>query len=122
MSYEPTQWSAGDTVTSAKLNKIEQGIAANGEILLVHTTLNGDNLPTLDKTWQEIHDADICYIIYRNNESSACILVMGTSIYEGEYTVGATNFQDLQVYVTDSPNNYPTRSMTPIPGDGSNPT
>ena len=34
MSYEPTQWSAGDTVTSAKLNKMEQGIttASTGAI------------------------------------------------------------------------------------------
>ena len=30
MSYEPTEWKAGDTITSAKLNKIEQGIAAGG--------------------------------------------------------------------------------------------
>ena len=29
MSYTPTTWAAGDTVTSAKLNKIEQGIVAN---------------------------------------------------------------------------------------------
>ena len=35
MSYEPTNWQAGDTVTSAKLNKIEQGIA-NGGIRIVH--------------------------------------------------------------------------------------
>ena len=27
MSYEPTNWKAGDTITSAKLNKIEQGVA-----------------------------------------------------------------------------------------------
>jgi len=30
MAYEPTTWKAGDTVTSAKLNKLEQGVAANG--------------------------------------------------------------------------------------------
>lgn len=28
MSYTPTNWSAGDTITAAKLNKIEQGIVA----------------------------------------------------------------------------------------------
>ena len=33
MSYEPTEWKAGDTVTSAKLNKIEQGIANNNVII-----------------------------------------------------------------------------------------
>ncbi len=35
MSYEPTRWQTGDTVTSAKLNKMEQGIANSG-IKLVH--------------------------------------------------------------------------------------
>lgn len=35
MSYEPTNWKAGDVVTSAKLNKMEQGIAASGGIRIV---------------------------------------------------------------------------------------
>ena len=29
MSYEPTVWKSGDVITSAKLNKIENGIASN---------------------------------------------------------------------------------------------
>ena len=36
MSYEPTIWQAGDTVTSAKLNKIEQALSNN--VLIVDTT------------------------------------------------------------------------------------
>lgn len=52
MSYTPTTWAAGDTVTAAKLNKLEQGVAAGGGVLVVHD-VNG----TLDKTWQEIADA-----------------------------------------------------------------
>ena len=27
MAYEPTEWKSGDVVTSAKLNKLEQGVA-----------------------------------------------------------------------------------------------
>ena len=27
MAYEPTQWRSGDTITSERLNKMEQGIA-----------------------------------------------------------------------------------------------
>lgn len=41
MSYEPTNWQAGDTVTSAKLNKMEQGIA-NGGIRIVHEIDTGE--------------------------------------------------------------------------------
>jgi len=47
MAYEPTNWKAGDIVTSAKLNKIEQGIATGGKIVIAD--LNQDN--TLNKTW-----------------------------------------------------------------------
>lgn len=30
MSYSPTTWTTGDTITATKLNKIEQGIADSG--------------------------------------------------------------------------------------------
>lgn len=35
MSYEPTTWQAGDTITSARLNKLEQGVAEGGGGVLV---------------------------------------------------------------------------------------
>lgn len=34
MAYEPTTWEDGDTITSVRLNKIEQGIA-NNDVLIV---------------------------------------------------------------------------------------
>lgn len=58
MSYEPTNWKSGDTVTSAKLNKMEQGIAnAGGGALVVNVTETEDAgryYYTCDKTAQEI--------------------------------------------------------------------
>ena len=30
MAYEPTQWQDGDTITTVRLNKMEQGIADGG--------------------------------------------------------------------------------------------
>ena len=85
MSYEPTNWKDGDLVTSAKLNKLEQGIAdslsdvdisnptngqtliyngtsgkwengSGGGVLIVGSVIEGGH-ETLDKTWKEIHDA-----------------------------------------------------------------
>lgn len=53
MSYTPTNWQTGDTVTAALLNKMEQGISGGGA-LFVHLDFD---YGTLDKTWQEIHDA-----------------------------------------------------------------
>lgn len=39
MAYEPTQWRSGDTITSERLNKMEQGIAGggSGEFYALHT-------------------------------------------------------------------------------------
>lgn len=31
MAYEPTEWKDGDTITTVRLNKIEQGIADNSD-------------------------------------------------------------------------------------------
>jgi len=54
MAYEPTTWTAGDTVTAAKMNKLEQGVAnsGNGSILWIEATLieedgGGENEPVL---------------------------------------------------------------------------
>lgn len=58
MSYTPTNWQSGDKVTAEKLNKIEQGIAGAGGILVVHETYDSTNdIHTLDKTWNEIKNA-----------------------------------------------------------------
>lgn len=39
MAYEPTQWRSGDTITSERLNKMEQGIAGSGDVYALHTTV-----------------------------------------------------------------------------------
>ena len=52
MSYTPTTWAAGDTVTAAKLNKLEQGVASGG-VLVVKFTAGRDGW-TCDKTYAEI--------------------------------------------------------------------
>jgi len=60
MSYTKTTWEDGDIITATKLNKIETGIYDNslgfgGAIIINETSSN--NTYTLDKRWQEIHDA-----------------------------------------------------------------
>lgn len=78
MTYTPTQWKDGDLVTSAKLNKLEQGVAAGGGAFLVHCTATYDEeeeywiYGPLDKTWNEISEAaesgPVILVINRNNE------------------------------------------------------
>lgn len=48
MAYTPTNWQTGDTVTAAKLNKIEQGIE-NNEPLIVTATYT--SIPTVTITY-----------------------------------------------------------------------
>ena len=64
MSYTKQIWATGDTVTAAKLNHMEVGIAeagggSSGGGVLVVTITWDDNSATMDKTWQEIHDAAV---------------------------------------------------------------
>lgn len=60
MSYTPTTWSNGDTITAAKLNKLEQGVAegGGGGVLTVNIVYDGVNEKSVfDKTYAEIKDA-----------------------------------------------------------------
>ena len=58
MSYTPTNWTTGDTITASAMNKIENGIANAGGALIC-TSSYDQNLGnyTIDKTVQEIYDA-----------------------------------------------------------------
>ncbi len=42
MAYTPTTWLSGDTITAAKMNKIEQGITSSGIRVI---TINGLSTP-----------------------------------------------------------------------------
>lgn len=51
MSYTPTTWTTGDTITASAMNKIEQGIAnAGGGGLAHYTNTSG----TLDCTYNDL--------------------------------------------------------------------
>lgn len=107
--YEKQNWKTGDVITQEKLNHMEDGIAsaiANaGAVLIVNANENG----TLDKTWQEIHDAPLAVIkfIPDDNQISTGIVVT-TSISGGDYNVednGGT------IYTADSAEGYPANSI-----------
>lgn len=83
MSYTPTNWKAGDTVTSTKLNKMEQGIvnAGGANILVTNCNLDSSNASggtrsaasattnRLDKTLGEILNTDFVIVkAVENNE------------------------------------------------------
>lgn len=61
MAYTKNTWKTGDIVSSQKLNHMEDGIANSENVFIVGGVMLDDdgeiNSGTLDKTWQEIHDA-----------------------------------------------------------------
>lgn len=120
MSYNPTQWSAGDIVTSAKLNKIEQGISDNGvlEINVIFNEETGE--PRLDKTWQEIYDTNINIINIPSSGAGGKIQYVPThSIIisigrntEG-YFVSAFMGTEIGIFNAATPDDYPVMDMNP---------
>ena len=60
MSYIKQTWANGDVVTASKLNHIEDGIASAG-VFAVEATAD-ETTVTLNKTWQEIHDASFAVV------------------------------------------------------------
>ena len=108
MSYEPTNWKAGDTVTSAKLNKLEQGVASN--VLVVNMIVDTDTgVITLGKTWQEIFDADFAIAILTNptkdmQEHKEYVPINNISSYlDGTYSIMIEGTQ----FIADSADDYP---------------
>lgn len=107
MSYEPTNWKDGDLVTSAKLNKIEQGIAAGSGMMVVNEVYDEDTeITSLDKTWQEIYDAapNVIFCMKDNGYVEVEYLqVMEPGIIEIKRGSNPTN-----VYYATSSDAYPT--------------
>lgn len=71
MAYEPTEWKSGDVVTSAKLNKMEQGIE-NATLPAVTSDDNGDVLTVVEGAWAKASPQsgnDLFIINFTNDES-----------------------------------------------------
>lgn len=75
MSYTPTEWKAGDTVTSVKLNKLEQGIAdaTSSPYFIISDDINDEW--KANKTWKEAIDAFNAgkILVYANLDSNGNI-------------------------------------------------
>lgn len=123
MPYEPTTWKTGDVVTSAKLNKMEAGIAnaggSGGGALIVNIVEDELGYATLDKTWQEIRDASFCVMkqaisadqVEQVSVVSTYYISKTPSAEEGKinYIVAITSGQgELVEFTADSPDGYPT--------------
>lgn len=105
MAYEPTIWKKGDIISSTKLNKLENGVANNG-ILVVNIT--GTSQQTvLDKTWQEIHDATLAIVKDVEGGQVRTYFVYDTYSVDGTYYVSFTSYNTTETYNSSSPTGYP---------------
>lgn len=118
MSYTPTTWAAGDTVTAAKLNKLEQGVASSGGVLVVNMVYDEEKgNDYTDKTWKEIHDAPMAVIVQESSLPGVSVKSTGpvarvehnSSEYSVSYYGYSLNGEITVVkIVTDSENGYLT--------------
>ena len=56
MSYTPTNWQTGDVVTADKLNKIENGVANGGGVLILESNIS-ENTIELNASYNDIKEA-----------------------------------------------------------------
>ena len=115
MSYTKNTWNTGDIVTSEKLNRMEDGIASGENVFIVGGATYGDSgvEGTLDKTWQEIHDAmqsKICIVVITNGNNITQVLIASAFVEGGKYgVISATSAISATsvLFATDSANGYP---------------
>lgn len=110
--YVAREWSGGDIVTAANLNHLEQGVetAQGGGVLIIEETVTKDSANTtytLNKTWQEIHDAmiggTICLVHQDITNSEVYLSVFGCTVKSGIYSILAYRCEYTSNNSTDCP-------------------
>ena len=113
MSYEPTNWKDGDLVTSAKLNKLEQGVANSNHDTVMMTAENNNNTVTftVNKTWQEIWDNNYT-MVYMNDNLAGKMFFQIDHIDPSEFGIYVTNYNFQEWLTASSADEYPTCTLS----------
>lgn len=105
MSYTPTNWKTGDVVTSEKLNKLENGVATAGGVLVVNASESG----MLDHTWQEIADNKFA-ILNGPNGAVYYLVQISSNPYAIVFLNLATTTPTPSIFIAESADGYPVYS------------
>lgn len=144
MSYTPTTWATGDTITAVKLNKMEQGIADGGGGALIAEVSNAqafqyeDGLvygDTLDTTFGDIYDAlsagipvyvKRAFTLSSNAYGTGLLSVLGAVVYDDKYKVYVASYANasagnwtakpgIAVFTASNASAYPVASAMIVP-------
>lgn len=104
MTYQKQTWVTGETITEQKLNHMEDGIA--NAILIVNATRDeSTGVTTLDKTWQQIHDANYAVLVIHDDDGTGFQTLAGFYEASQEHPYYGVNFHT--VYETETADGYP---------------
>ena len=118
MSYTPTTWETGDTITAEKLNKIE-GACVKANCVMLEATTEDYETWTLPKTFAEIKalidNGCIVAVLLDYTSSLAAVYDIEYMIdYICSVTVGSGEYSLITLmnatYVASSENGYPAHS------------
>lgn len=85
------------------------GGGSGGGVLVVNGTIDGNTM-TLDKTWQEIHDAGAAMLKFEISSAQNFAWLLAVAIEDGAYVcefMGGNNID----FTTDSADGYPSATM-----------
>lgn len=111
MSYTPTNWVSGDIITSAKLNKLENGVAAAGGLVVNITADETDP----DTMVMDVTAGDL-YAALEAGQCVSCKFVSDSGNQLGTIAACTYNETDgygfdagtLGTFVAQTANDYPT--------------
>ncbi len=100
--------------------------SAGSGILIVNLTVNADTrVLVLDKTWQEIHDANLAVVKYEASAGGESVtaryIIVNTQIVNGIYAVtilgvkGGSDTTQTIIFTTNSPDGYPSYTIDTTP-------
>lgn len=113
MSYTPTQWQAGDVITSEKLNKLENGVASSNGVTFVQLVEQIDKLELMmpaSELYQALQNGLV--VVYQTVNSSTCLHYVTMYFYntgdpQNVYMFCLDYGQDAQFFVATTGDEYP---------------